>query len=68
MSILRNSARCDDCGDEIESVDRWDFRTCWCGNLFVDGGKDYIRRGYKNDNWTDTSIQEPDDLEGLVAA
>lgn len=68
MKIVRNSARCHNCGDEIESTHRHDFKYCSCGNIFVDGGHDYIRRGWKDDNWTDTSVQEPEDLDGLVAA
>ena len=40
-----NKAKCLRCGDIIESKHRHDFRECRCGNLFVDGGKDYIRIG-----------------------
>lgn len=42
--ILRNAARCRECGDEIESRYRHDYRACSCGAIAVDGGKDYIRR------------------------
>lgn len=56
--IVRNSAKCLDCGDEIESTSRHDFRFCSCENIAVDGGKDYIRRVFYNDNWEDTSITE----------
>lgn len=59
--IIRNSAKCLDCGDEIESKYRHDFRSCSCGNIYVDGGKSYLRRGYKNGNWMDTSIEEEGD-------
>ena len=44
--IIRNAAKCLKCGETIESKHRHDFVSCSCGNLFVDGGKDYIRRGY----------------------
>lgn len=55
--ITRNSARClnPDCGDEIESTHRHDFRWCSCGNLAVDGGLDYARRLWGDHPWEDTS-------------
>ena len=56
--IIRNSAKCLECGDEIESTHRHDFRTCSCGNIFVDGGKDYVRRGWTSDEWVETSTYE----------
>lgn len=43
--ILRNRARCLKCGDTVESTFRHDFVYCKCGAVFVDGGKDYLRRG-----------------------
>jgi len=46
--ILRNRAKCLICGEILESKHRYDFKTCSCGNLSVDGGKDYIRRCVKN--------------------
>lgn len=46
--ITRNAAKCKLCGDVIESRYRNDFVTCECGNLSVDGGLDYIRRGFTN--------------------
>ena len=45
---VRNSAICLDCGDEVESRSGHDFRSCKCGNLFVDGGLNYCRRGAKD--------------------
>lgn len=56
--IVRNSAKCLDCNTEIESTHRHDFKSCSCGNVFVDGGKDYLRRVYMNENWEDTSIKD----------
>ena len=46
--LLRNRAKCLVCGDVLESTDRHDFKTCSCGALSVDGGLDYIRRGFKS--------------------
>ena len=45
--ILSNKARCKLCGDIIESKHRHDWVSCKCGEIFVDGGKEYIRRGFK---------------------
>jgi len=46
--ILRNKAKCLICGEILESKHRHDFRTCKCGNLSIDGGKDYLKRCVKN--------------------
>lgn len=46
--IIRNAAKCLRCGDEIESHSRHDWVQCSCGNIFVDGGLDYARRGVED--------------------
>ncbi len=43
--IIHNKVKCVKCGDIIESYHRHDFVKCSCGAIFVDGGKDYLRRG-----------------------
>lgn len=43
--IKRNRARCRKCKDVIESLHRHHFVICKCGEIFVDGGKEYLRRG-----------------------
>ncbi len=48
IHILRNSAYCLNCETHIQSLSVHDFRECSCGEVFVDGGLDYIRHG-----WTD---------------
>lgn len=48
MTILKNKAQCLKCGDIIESKYVHDFVHCKCGEIFVDGGKMYLRRGAKN--------------------
>lgn len=48
MKIIHNRAKCKLCGDVIESKHRHDFVSCKCGEIFVDGGHDYIRRGAKD--------------------
>lgn len=42
--ILRNSASCLACSDEVESTSRHDCRWCRCGRLGVNGRHAYIRR------------------------
>lgn len=44
----RNIAMCLKCKDVIESKSRHDFVSCECGEIFVDGGKDYWRAGAGN--------------------
>lgn len=61
--IIRSSAKCLRCGEEIESRHRHDFVRCRCGNICVDGGKDYLRRVGDGD-FEDTSITF---LEGIIS-
>ncbi len=46
--IVSNKVKCLKCGDIIESHHRHDDKYCSCSNVLVDGGKDYLRRGYKS--------------------
>jgi hypothetical protein len=46
--IIRNAAECRLCGDVIESKHGHDWVECGCGEIFVDGGHAYIRRGAKD--------------------
>lgn len=46
--IIRNAAKCHGCGVTVESRHRHDFQECKCGNIFVDGGLSYLRRGGMN--------------------
>lgn len=50
VKIIKNMAKCRLCGDTIESKFRHDFVRCKCGAIFVDGGKDYLRRGGEINN------------------
>lgn len=59
QALLRNSAKCNTCGEELSSEYRHDFVSCSCGNLSVDGGVGpggYLRRVGTSGNFTDTSI------------
>lgn len=44
--IIKNAILCKHCGDIIESKNRYDFVTCRCGCCSVDGGLDYLGRGF----------------------
>lgn len=46
--IKRNAAHCLSCNTIIESQYTHEWVSCDCGNVFVDGGKSYIRRGIKD--------------------
>jgi len=43
--IVQNAVICNKCDDFIFSKHRHDFVECKCGNIFVDGGQEYLRRG-----------------------
>lgn len=44
-TIIVNKIQCKNCNDVIESISCHDFRYCRCQSCFVDGGKEYLRRG-----------------------
>lgn len=48
--IIQNAVTCQICGDFIFSRHRHDYASCQCGNVSVDGGRDYIRRTYIKEN------------------
>ncbi len=56
--IIRNSAKCLKCGDEIESKRVHDFVSCKCKAIFTDGGLEYVRQGGRLEDLQDTSIYE----------
>lgn len=53
--IKSNKARCKKCNDIIESKTRHDFKWCKCGAIAVDGGKEYLRRLGKFEDFEDLS-------------
>lgn len=64
--ILRNSARCLLCEEEIVSEYRHDYKHCTCGNVMVDGGNAYIRHGAEDlSAYEDTSEFGPATCEEL---
>ena len=57
--IVRNAGKCNRCGDVIESLHRHDLKACCCGRVWIDGGRDHLRRGFMNeDDLTDLSEYE----------
>ena len=46
--IKRNAAQCRKCGDIIESKSRTQVVRCSCGAIFIEGGKHYLKRGFKD--------------------
>lgn len=68
MKIIRNAVQCLKCADIIESKHRHDYVTCSCGNVSVDGGKDYLKRSFKTvDSWIDLSIYEEEPTYKVIA-
>ena len=64
--IKKNAIRCKHCGDIIESTHVHDFKWCSCGTCFVDGGHDYLRRGFKTspeEDYEELSVLIPKEEE-----
>ena len=54
---------CLSCKDIIYSVMRHDFRSCTCGKVSVDGGKDYFKISYKpRARWKQVTVDLLTDL------
>lgn len=56
VKIFENKIKCNHCGDILISEFRHDFKTCSCGTVSIDGGKDYLKRSFKN------SVNDLEDL------
>lgn len=57
VAILRNSARCLNCWEEVHSESQHDFVVCKCRNVAVDGGRRYLKRSVRDaKDYQDTSI------------
>ncbi|MBR3837740.1 MAG: hypothetical protein IKJ74_06290 [Clostridia bacterium] len=57
--IIYNAIRCKRCNQIIESRTCHDFVVCRCGACAVDGGKDYLRRLFREqDCYEELSITE----------
>lgn len=53
--IIVNKVKCLKCGDIIESLSVHDFKTCRCGAISIDGGKEYLRRSGDLDSYVELS-------------
>jgi hypothetical protein len=60
QKIIENKIRCNHCNDIIESKNRHDFKFCSCKCCYVDGGHDYLRRGFTHsrNDFTELSVVE----------
>ena len=47
--IIKNAIQCKLCGEIIESTHRHNLVACKCGACYVDGGHDYLRRGFNEE-------------------
>lgn len=64
--ITVNKIRCRKCGDIIESKSVYDFRSCKCGSVAVDGGHNYLRRVGNLEDWEDLSEYEVIEDENTI--
>lgn len=62
LKLLKNKAKCKNCGTVIESKHRHDWVSCDCfedavetKGIFIDGGLDYQRSGGDPNNFIDMS-------------
>lgn len=49
-NLFYNSIHCKLCNDNIQSYHRHDYKHCECGNAMVDGGLDYARYGWSEED------------------
>lgn len=56
IKIFENKIKCNHCGDILISEHVYDFKTCSCGTVSIDGGKEYLKRLFKN------SVNDLEDL------
>lgn len=60
--IYSNVATCLICNETIRSKNRHDYRKCKCGNLSVDGGSWYLRRGIRKKDSFKNKVEYYDDV------
>lgn len=54
--IILNQARCLQCNTTVISYSRHDFNSCRCGLLSVDGGREYLHRLGKFENYIELTV------------
>lgn len=64
--ILSNKAQCLNCNEIIESKHRHDLVICKCGDIYVDGGKDYLRRGFPANTLPEDAYLELSEVSELT--
>ena len=50
MRRYKLGIRCPKCGEKLFSWSRHDFQECSCGHCFIDGGFDYNRIGWEDND------------------
>jgi hypothetical protein len=58
--VIVMGIKCPKCWDCIYSAYGHDFRYCFCGYCFVDGGTWYLRFGWGGDKWPGPIWVKPD--------
>lgn len=64
--IIKNSIKCNLCGDVIVSDSVHSFVTCKCGCCSADGGNSYLRRCFKNSPDDFTELSEFEEIDGAI--
>lgn len=65
--IISNQAYCKVCGDAPFSAGRNDLQYCYCENLAVDGGTEYLKRIGDEDHYNEMAITLPEStVEELI--
>lgn len=64
--IIKNAIKCNHCGEIIVSTSRHHLVRCKCGYCDVDGGNDYLRRGFTNSPEDFTEMSEVEEVDPLV--
>jgi len=61
MKIILNMAQCKQCGVVIVSTSRHDYRTCKCGAIAVDGGREYLKSSGAAENIRHMAVVQSED-------
>jgi hypothetical protein len=56
-SVVCAGLQCLDCGEIVVSLHRHDWRSCKCGKVFIDGGRDYVRYGGDAQNMKHVTVR-----------
>ena len=64
LTIILNRIKCTKCGDVLTSEHVYDFKTCKCRTVSVDGGRDYLKRLFvEESDYEDLSVYIDKDEE-----